>query len=45
MLVPNDADQCLIKWTLASEEINTLYNQKWRLALEDVYDYDKGESL
>ena len=45
MLVPSDADQCLIKWTLASEEINTLYNQKWRLALEDVYDYDKGESL
>ncbi len=44
MLIPHDACNTLIKWTLASEEINTLYNAKWRQALEDVFEYDKGES-
>ncbi|MBE5741984.1 MAG: hypothetical protein E7360_01535 [Clostridiales bacterium] len=44
MLVPDNPNQHLIKWTLASEEINTLYNVKWRLACADVYDYDKGET-
>ena len=44
MLVPNDLSKCLIKWTLASEEINNLYNEKWQLACADVYDYDKGET-
>jgi Kef-type K+ transport system membrane component KefB len=44
MLVPNDKDQPLIKWTLASEEINNLHNEKWRQACASVYDYDKGES-
>ena len=44
MLIPDDACQTLIKWTLASEEINTLYNAKWRQACEDVFEYDKGES-
>ena len=44
MLVPNDKEQCLIKWTLASEEIYNLHDEKWRLACADVYDYNKGES-
>lgn len=43
MIIPDDKEQCLIKWTLASEEIHNLYDKKWRLACEDVYDYDKGE--
>ena len=43
MIVPEEKDQCLIKWTLASEEIHNLYDEKWQLACADVYDYDKGE--
>lgn len=43
MIVPNDSEQRLIKWTLASEEIHNLYDEKWRLACADVYEYDKGE--
>ena len=45
MLFPENNDQCLIKWTLASEEIHNLYDEKWRLACADVYEYDKGEIL
>jgi hypothetical protein len=43
MLIPDDKDQCLIKWTLVSEEIHNLYDEKWRKACVDVYDYDKGD--
>ena len=43
MLVPEENDQCLIKWTLASEEIHNLYDEKWRSACADVYDYSKGD--
>lgn len=43
ILVPSKTDECLIKWTLASEEIHNLYDQKWKSACQDVYDYDKGE--
>ena len=43
IFVPDDKTQDLIKWTLASEEIHNLYDEKWRVACEDVYDYDKGE--
>lgn len=43
MLVPDNKDTCLIKWTLASEEIHNLYDDKWRSACADVYDYEKGE--
>ena len=43
MLVPSNKEQCLIKWTLASEEIHNLYDEKWRRACEDVYEYHKGE--
>ncbi len=42
MIVPDDADRCLIKWTLASEEIHNLYDEKWKAACADVYEYDKG---
>ena len=42
MIIPDDLDQCLIKWTLAAEEIHNLYDEKWRAACEDVYDYNKG---
>jgi 1-acyl-sn-glycerol-3-phosphate acyltransferase len=44
MLVPEDKDKCLIKWTLASEEICNLYDTKWQRACADVYSYDEGES-
>lgn len=44
MIIPDDTKQCLIKWTLASEEIHNLYDEKWRSACADVYDYDKGDT-
>jgi 1-acyl-sn-glycerol-3-phosphate acyltransferase len=43
MIVPEKSEGSLIKWTLASEEIHNLYDEKWRAACEDVYEYDKGE--
>jgi hypothetical protein len=44
MLVPDDNSSCLIKWTLASEEIHNLHDERWRAACADVYDYYKGEN-
>ena len=44
MLIPDDKEQCLIKWTLASEEIHNLYDEKWKAACADVYGYEKGEN-
>lgn len=41
MIVPDVKDQCLIKWTLASEEIHNLYDERWRSACADVY--SKGD--
>lgn len=43
ILVPDDTSRCLIPWTLASEEIHNLYDEKWKSACADVYDY-KGEN-
>lgn len=43
MLIPEDQNQCLIKWTLASEEIHNLYDEKWKSACVDVYEYSKGD--
>lgn len=43
MLFPKETDECLIKWTLAAEEIHNLYDEKWRAACADVYEYEKGE--
>lgn len=43
MIVPDDTEQCLIKWTLASEEIHNLYDIKWADACKDVYDYEVGD--
>ena len=37
MLVPEKKDRCLIKWTLAAEEIHNLYDERWRSACADVY--------
>ena len=45
MIIPDRNDQCLIKWTLAAEEIHNLYDEKWKAAGADVYDYDKGDVL
>ncbi len=42
MLVPDETDRCLIKWTLAAEEIHNLYDKKWKAACADAY--EKGES-
>ena len=44
MLIPDENKQSLIEWTLASEEIHNLYDEKWRLACADVYEYNKGET-
>lgn len=43
MIVPDDKEDCLIKWTLASEEIHNLYDEKWKSACADVYAYQKGD--
>lgn len=43
MIVPDDKDHCLIEWTLASEEIHNLYDENWRSACADAYDYSKGD--
>ena len=43
MIIPDTEVKGLIKWTLAAEEIQNLYDEKWRAACEDVYDYSKGE--
>ncbi len=45
VIVPEKSDGCLIKWTLAAEEIHNLYDERWRVACEDVYDYSKGEKI
>ena len=45
MMIPENRDQCFIKWTLAAEEIHNLYDARWRAACEDVYDYQKGEKI
>ena len=42
MIIPSDPNQCLIKWTLAAEEIHNRHDARWRAACEDVYDYHKG---
>jgi 1-acyl-sn-glycerol-3-phosphate acyltransferase len=41
IIVPENKEQCLIKWTLASEEIHNLYDDKWRNACADVYNYSE----
>lgn len=43
IIIPETKDLCLIKWTLAAEEIHNLYDEKWRSACADAYDYDKGD--
>lgn len=43
MLIPDEKDICPIKWTLAAEEIHNLYDERWKAACEDVYEYSKGE--
>ena len=40
MFVPDEREHCLIKWTIAAEEIHNLYDEKWRSACADV----QGES-
>ena len=37
MLIPDEKDLCLAKWTLAAEEIHNLYDERWRSACADVY--------
>ena len=38
IMIPDGLDRCLIKWTLAAEEIHNLYDEKWRSACADVYE-------
>jgi len=45
MIVPDVCVPSLIKWTLASEEIHNLYDEKWKSASADVYHYGKGDLL
>ena len=42
MIVPDDKEQCLVKWTLAAEEIHNLYDENWRSACADVYGIKEG---
>ena len=37
IIVPNKNETNLIKWTLASEEIHNLYDEKWKSACADAY--------
>lgn len=37
IFIPDKKDTSLVKWTLASEEIHNLYDDKWRAACNDVY--------
>ena len=43
MLIAEKRDDCLIKWTLAVEEIHNLYDVKWKRACQDVYEYDQED--
>lgn len=44
MIIPEEKPtECLIKWTIAAEEIHNLCDEKWQSACADVYDYDKGD--
>ena len=43
MLIPDNKESCMIKWTLAAEEIHNLYDERWKAACDDVYEYSKGE--
>ena len=45
MIIPEEPNQCLIKWTLAAEEIHNRYDARWRAACEDVYEYEKGAKI
>ena len=42
MIIPEEKDRCLIKWTLAAEEIHNLYDERWRSACADVYGIEEG---
>ena len=42
MIIPEGNDRCLIKWTLAAEEIHNLYDERWRSACADVYGIEEG---
>lgn len=42
MLIPAEKERCLIKWTLAAEEIHNLYDERWRSASADVYGIEEG---
>ena len=43
MLVPDNVESGLIKWTLAAEEIHNLHDKRWKTVCEDVYEYQKGD--
>lgn len=45
IIAPNPHKDCLIKWTLAAEEIHNLYDNRWASACADVYEYSKGDVL
>lgn len=38
VIKPDDNLNQMVKWTLFSEEIHNLYDEKWKKASEDVYD-------
>lgn len=44
MIIPDQPTRCLAKWTLASEEIHNLCDEKWKAACADVYEYTKGDT-
>lgn len=42
IILPDEKDRCLIKWTLAAEEIHNLYDERWRSACVDAYGIKDG---
>ena len=43
MIVPDEMEKGLIKWTLAAEEIHNLHDMRWKVVCDDVYEYEKGD--
>ena len=41
MLFPDEKDRCVIKWTLAAEEIHNLYDKRWQDACADAYEKEE----
>ena len=43
IIVPDEKEKGLIKWTLAAEEIHNAHDNRWKVVCDDVYEYEKGD--